>query len=81
MTPADVLQFMGCDDYSHTALGNVDSFLHRLALVPENGSGIIGLTLQLASVSIEVKNVGTHVLTLAGWRNRGSWSDTEPKTG
>ncbi|KAF4969875.1 hypothetical protein FSARC_2970 [Fusarium sarcochroum] len=43
------LTFMGCDGYSHTVLGNIASSLHRLALVPKNGCGIIGLTLQLAA--------------------------------
>ncbi|KAJ4253848.1 hypothetical protein NW762_010243 [Fusarium torreyae] len=43
------LTFMGCDNYSHTALGNTDSSLHRFALVPETGCGIVGLTLQLAA--------------------------------
>jgi hypothetical protein len=49
---ANVSQFMGCDNYSHTALGNVDSSLHCFALVPENGYGMIGLTLLSDAVSI-----------------------------
>ncbi|KAM0327798.1 hypothetical protein ACHAPQ_007355 [Fusarium lateritium] len=41
------LTVLGCDNYSHTALGDIDSSLHRFVLVPENGCGIMGLTLKL----------------------------------
>ncbi|SPJ85447.1 uncharacterized protein FTOL_11228 [Fusarium torulosum] len=41
------LTFMGCDSYSHTALGNTDPSLHRFALAPENRCGMVGLTLLL----------------------------------
>lgn len=38
--------------YSHTELGNTDPSLHRFALLPENGCGIIGLALLIDAVSI-----------------------------
>jgi hypothetical protein len=49
---------MGCDNYSHTALGNNDPSLHRFALVPKNGYGVMGLTLLLDAVSTETSKKG-----------------------
>ncbi|KAF4341370.1 f-box domain protein [Fusarium beomiforme] len=51
------LTFMGSDRYSYTTLGNTDSSLHRLALVPENGYGLAGLILYFATASTKMIHV------------------------